>query len=181
MVYISPIVHFQVSIYCCHLSRAMAASQLVKEGNNDTPSSDQVRLAASQLTRLLYLRGSKDCRDRRSIQPLRRASTKQQKFQFGPQDFRAAMVEIAEAQLAFLSILFNTGDPLSTHEPQPLLLPALITSNSSCELSTVSRSCGLAPCKVEQILRNLSTAVASKFGLPDEGRALARCVFGMKL
>ena len=31
-------------------------------------------------------------------------------------------------------------------------------------------------CEVEQILRNLSTALASRFGLPDEGRALARCV-----
>ena len=29
--------------------------------------------------------------------------------------------------------------------------------------------------EVEQILRNLSAAVASRFGLPDEGRALARC------
>lgn len=61
----------------------------------------QERLAASQLARLLYLRGSKD--------------------------YRAALVEIAEA---------------------------------------------------EQILRNLSS-VASRFGLPDEGRALARCVLDL--
>lgn len=61
----------------------------------------QERVAASQLTRLLYLRGSKD--------------------------YRAALVEIAE---------------------------------------------------VEQMLR--STAVASRFGLPEDARALARCVRSSK-
>eukprot|EP00434_Breviolum_minutum_P004954 symbB.v1.2.004370.t1/scaffold240.1/size264318/26 len=33
--------------------------------------------------------------------------------------------------------------------------------------------------EVEQMLRNLSSAVASRFGLPDEGRALARCALDL--
>ncbi|CAJ1338953.1 unnamed protein product [Effrenium voratum] len=69
---------------------------------DNTTDHGQVRLAASQLTRLLYLLGSKD--------------------------YRAALVEIAE---------------------------------------------------VEQMLRNLSAALASRFGLPDEGRALARCALDL--
>ena len=56
------------------------------------------------------------------------------------QDYRAALVEIAEAGQARLSAWAAFDGE-----------------------------------QVEQMLRNLSAALASRFGLPDEGRALARC------
>ncbi|CAE7509656.1 relA [Symbiodinium microadriaticum] len=78
-------------------------------------------------------------------------------------------------QLALLLYLRALSEDSTTHHGQVQLAASQLSRLLYLRCSKDFRAAMVEIAEVEQILRNLSAAVASRFGLPDEGRALARC------
>ncbi|CAE6924315.1 RIOK1 [Symbiodinium natans] len=82
-------------------------------------------------------------------------------------------------QLALLLYLRALAEDSAAHHGQVQLAASQLTRLLYLRCSKDFRAAMVEIAEVEQILRNLSTAVASRFGLPDEGRALARCALDL--
>lgn len=82
-------------------------------------------------------------------------------------------------QLSLLLYLRALSEDNATCHGQERLAASQLTRLLYLRRSKDYRAALVEIAEVEQMLRNLSSAVASRFGLPNEGRALARCALDL--